>query len=310
MPTILLVILIIVISLVLVLAILYLIICGHLVKTLSHPERFEMDYTYQVDVEKGLIPSHLPYPTKSIVITMRDKTEIHGDLLLHDHPVGVVILAHGYTWTRNGSIKYAQMFYKLGYTCLIYDQRGHGANTTDYCTMGYLEGKDLDDIIYWVQNEFPNLPIGLHGESMGGATVMMALKENPRLQFVIEDCGYSSLYELIKYKLKQMHLIPALFIRTTDWFLKISRGYHLKDVNPAEVVSKSKVPLLIIHGQDDDFVPAYMANVIYEARRDNSQVVMFEKADHALSYETNPIRYEMIVKGFVEKIRKEKENGK
>lgn len=306
MPTNLLIITIVISSVLLILIIIYFIICGHLVKSLSHPKRFEMDYTYQVDVDKGLIPPQIPYPKKSIVITMRDKTEIHGDLYLHEKPVGVVILAHGYTWTRNGSLKYAQIFYKLGYTCLVYDQRGHGENKTDYCTMGYFEGKDLNDIISWTQKEFPSLPIGLHGESMGGATVMMALKENPRLQFVIEDCGYSSLYELIKYKLKQMHLIPALFIHTADWLLKISRGYHLKDVNPAEVVSKSNVPLLIIHGEDDEFVPTYMANKIHEARLDSSQVVIFKKADHALSYQTNPIRYEMIVRGFVEKIRKEK----
>jgi fermentation-respiration switch protein FrsA (DUF1100 family) len=294
------------IPLLLVLLVIYLIVCGMLVKFMSHPKREDMAFTYQVDVDKGLIPSKLPYQVEEIVIPCRDKTEIHGELLLHENPVGVVIIAHGYTWTRNGSIKYAQIFEKLGYTCLIFDERGHGENKTDFCSMGFYEGRDINDIIIWTKNRFKGLPIGLHGESMGAASVLMSLKEKPGLKFIIEDCGYSSLYDLIRYKLKQMHLIPGLFIHTADLMLKIKYGYHLKDVEPKKWVKDIDIPLLIIHGEKDDFVPSYMANEIYEANKNHCQIVTFENAGHALSYQTNKEKYEKVLTEFVNNIERER----
>ena len=37
-----------------------------------------------------------------------------------------VVLSHGYTSTRFGMYKYVALWRKMGYNCVIYDNRGHG----------------------------------------------------------------------------------------------------------------------------------------------------------------------------------------
>ena len=65
-----------------------------------------------------------------------------------------VIISHGYTYNRHGSLRYLHMFRSFGYNCLIYDNRGHGANPRTKCTMGVRESKDLLRVIDCVHERF------------------------------------------------------------------------------------------------------------------------------------------------------------
>ena len=70
--------------------------------------------------------------------------ELHVELL--ENPVSTdkyIILSHGYTDNRMGSLKYVQMYLDFDYNCIIYDLRGHGENASDFTTYGIREAKDL-----------------------------------------------------------------------------------------------------------------------------------------------------------------------
>ena len=79
-----------------------------------------------------------------------------------------VILSHGYTSTRYGMYKYAVLWRRMGYHCVIYDNRGHGANAPATITFGIKESKDLMRVIEDTYERYGrDIHIGLHGESMG-----------------------------------------------------------------------------------------------------------------------------------------------
>ena len=63
---------------------------------------------------------------------------------------------------------------------------------------------------------------------MGAASVMNSLKYNPDVDFVLEDCGYASLKDLIKHKLKQMKL-PSILLIGCNLVLKIKFKYTFKE---------------------------------------------------------------------------------
>ncbi len=46
-----------------------------------------------------------------------------------------VIISHGYTYNRHGSMKYASILRRLGYNCVIYDDRRHGENEKTVTTL-------------------------------------------------------------------------------------------------------------------------------------------------------------------------------
>ena len=46
---------------------------------------------------------------------------------------------------------------------------------------------------------------------------------------------------------------------------KIKAGYFLGDASAIKQVKNSKTPILFIHGDEDDFVPYYMMDELYDA---------------------------------------------
>ncbi len=138
---------------------------------------------------------------------------------------------------------------------------------------------------------------------MGGATVMMVSGEDlpPNVKAIIEDCGYSSIYDEFSYELKHLFKLPAFpILYFASLITKIRAGYSLlRDGSCTEQVSKSKTPILFIHGDKDDFVPFYMLDKVYGAANCQKEKLVVEGAGHALSAMTNPKLYWSAIKAFL-----------
>ena len=79
-------------------------------------------------------------------------------------------------------------------------------------------------------------------------------------------------------------------------------GFSLREDSPVEAVKRAKIPILIIHGEDDRFVPCSMSREIHAANPDRVQLETFPDAGHGLSYIVDPQRYKRLVTGFEKKI--------
>ena len=79
-------------------------------------------------------------------------------------------------------------------------------------------------------------------------------------------------------------------------------GFGLYDANAADAVKKANVPILLIHGDDDRFVPWEMSKRIAEAAPDKVEFHTFEGAGHGLSYLVDRNRYEKIVGDFLDRV--------
>ncbi|MBO6215170.1 MAG: alpha/beta hydrolase, partial [Lachnospiraceae bacterium] len=87
-----------------------------------------------------------------------------------------MILAHGYTDTRYGMMKYVPHYYDLGFHCIMFDERGHGENVFEPCTYGVREVEYLLAVLRDTLERYGSgIKLGLHGESMGGGTVLYSL---------------------------------------------------------------------------------------------------------------------------------------
>ena len=311
MPKIL-IILIAVIASIVFLFLLYFIIVASMAYYLLHPKRISKEEAHQVDVDKGQIPLDMGYLKREpISVKADDGAYIEGDFSPNKDNKKIMIIAHGYGWNREGSLKYAQFFYKHGFSILLFDERGHGESKERYTTMGYKEGQDIARLVnYCIEKYGEETIIGLHGESMGASSVLESLKYDPKVAFAIEDCGYSDLPTLLLHRMKSSSIpFPAFFLPGASLITKLFYGFSLKEVSPKETIKKSKTPLLIIHGEDDSYVPTIEGKEIYASRPNGSEIHLVPKAIHARSYEVNPQAYEEICMGFINKIPERKEYG-
>ena len=212
----------------------------------------------------------------------------------------IAILCHGLSYARYGSIKYMELFLKLGFTVLIYDHRNHGESGKALTTMGYYERYDLKKVVDWCYERYgENCKIITHGESMGAATVLMHLGIDDRVKCAIADCGYSDLRLLLKHQLKQFYHLPRFLIPVESCLTYLRAGYWFKEVSPIHIVCQTDTPILFIHGKIDIMVPASMSKQMYLLKKKNKAIYLVAKAKHAESYCVNKKGYEHSVKLFL-----------
>ncbi len=214
----------------------------------------------------------------------------------------IAVLCHGLGCAKYTSIKYAEMFLKLGFSVLIYDHRNHGNSGRAHTSMGYYERYDLKKLVDWCFRKFgPDCQIVTHGESMGAATVLMHLGSDPRVGCVIADCGYSDLKQLLRHQLNQFYHLPYFLIPVESLLTYLRAGFWYREVSPIQAVSHSDIPVLFIHGKIDNMVPAAMSKQMYDSKKKNKAIFLVAGARHAESICKNRTKYEQVVEQFLKK---------
>lgn len=205
-----------------------------------------------------------------------------------------VIVIHGYSVEGKGMQLYAEEFFNKGYNVLLLDLRGAGKSEGDYIGMGWHERLDtIDWINYLIKND-KKCKIILFGISMGAATVMMTTGEKlpKNVKLAIEDCGYTSVYDIFAYQVKKVFKLPPKpILAMAGTVTKIKAGYSFKEASCIEQLKKSKTPTLFIHGDKDDFVKFDMLDKVYNQANCKKEKLVIEGAEHAESATVDPEKY-------------------
>lgn len=231
--------------------------------------------------------------------------DIHVALLLAAEPSDkYVILAHGYTDNRFGMMKYVPHYYDLGFNCVVFDERGHGESKAEPCSYGPRELDYLMAVIKDTLTRYDSgkgIRLGLHGESLGGATVLMSLREplvQENVKFVVDDCGFADIVTVLKVGLKMYH-VPVCFLYPALWAAWVMYGFKLWKARPIDYVYGNEIPLLCMHGAKDDFIVPEHSKRVYEATSGPREIHLFEGAWHAMSAVERPEEYGEVLKKFL-----------
>lgn len=276
-----------------------------LMNQVTQPNVKTLEETAAHEREKGWFGQYDSYGREPFIVPCRDGYRLHGELMPCPGSEKYVILSHGFSYSRHGSLKYAWMFLALGYNVLIYDMRNHGENDPAFVSMGWLESRDLYDLIVWAREQYGNdCILGLHGESLGASTSIMALGQKEGLDnpvsFCIADCGYSDLSALLRYQMKcQYPWLPGFLLKVADRLCSIRYGFRFSQVRPIEALAESTVPVFYFHGKDDVFTPPSMSNQMYGASKGKRKIQLTDGAGHAQSYAVDPQGYAEHVRSFL-----------
>ena len=220
----------------------------------------------------------------------------------------IIICVHGFTGSgKKDFASLARTYYLNGYNVLLVDNRAHGQSEGKYVGFGVLDRLDLRNWVKYTVNRFgSNIKIFLHGISMGGATVLMASSIMPKnVRGIIADCGFTSVDEIFEYVLKRDYHLPRFpIIYLTNIMSKIRAGYGYKDVNTAAEIAKSDIPVLFIHGENDEFVPLWMTMKNYSYCKAYKELYIVKDSEHAESHYIDKKAYESRMLAFVDKLSK------
>jgi uncharacterized protein len=251
--------------------------------------RFNPEQFKTLPKREVTIPSPFGYPIKALLVEPHQSNRY-------------IIIAHGVTETKINSIKYMNLFLRRGYNAIIYDHRRHGESGGKTTSFGHYEKFDLKAIINWLRNEKgPSLNLGIHGESMGAATMLLyAGMLEDGADFYIADCPFSDLKEQLSYQLrKEFKLIPSILIPIADLLLRLRDKYSINHVSPISVIDTIKHPILFIHSENDDFILPSMTKELYEQKQGPKMLYLAANGRHAQSFNENPEDYERVIDEFL-----------
>lgn len=204
------------------------------------------------------------------------------------------------SWCKTNYVQ-ASKFDKMGYNLLLIDQRASGNSEGKYISFGYHESKDIIEWINYLRKLNKKNKIALYGVSMGAATVMMSLKNKLPKNVVcaIEDCGYSSTKDAIDYLMRKEHYVPFTkpLINMLEKQIKSKLHFDLNDCNPADALINNDIPLMIIHGEDDEIIPFEMSKIIKEKNNSQTKYVSIKNCTHAQACMFN--KFNLNVKPFL-----------
>lgn len=153
-----------------------------------------------------------------------------------------IIACHGYTSKAAEMGVYAIHFADKGYSVLMPDARAHGESEGNLIGMGWPERFDILKWIDKIIESDPEAQIVLYGISRGAATVMMTSGENlpDNVKAVIEDCGYSSVFDELKWMANSMGHVPSFpLVYEVSLINELKSGFSLKEASAVEQVKKA-----------------------------------------------------------------------
>ena len=141
---------------------------------------------------------------------------------------------------------------------------------------------------------------------MGAATVMyLAGLELPQnVRGFVADCGFTSPHEIISRVFTQkIHLPGWPVMWAADLFARLFAGFSLKEANTTQTLQKNTRPILLVHGLEDDFVPAEMTRRSFEACGGDKHLLLVEGAGHGVSFLVARQAYLEQIHQLVEKVQ-------
>ena len=229
------------------------------------------------------------------------------------------VVVHGYQVRSEGMLHIAYLYnHDMGYNVLLPDLYGHGESEGDHIQMGW---KDRWDVIRWseIANEIfkvkgdklraksderkvKNTRQVIHGNSMGAATTMAVSGEKTPdyVKCFVEDCGYTSVWDIFSSELKLRFGLPEFpILYTASATARAKAGYGFKEASALQQVQNCEKPMLFIHGDADDYVPTRMVYPLYGAKPGDKELWVVPGASHANSYRDNREEYTRRVGEFV-----------
>jgi uncharacterized protein len=237
-------------------------------------------------------PDSLEDGDSSEALITADGVKLHCRYWSTETARAVVVLAHGFTGSCDNIavVRQAQALRGAGFDVLSYDSRGHG-RSEGQCALGDLESYDIAAAVSRAKQT--GLDVVLVGASMGAvAAVRYAASGDTELAGVVSISAPATwrtprsapgalVIGLARTRLGRRIAKHHLHVRIAPTWTA--------PAFPAELVRHIAVPVVIIHGDQDRYIPTTDAEAIYQAcNSPNRRLDLVPGMGHAFDHKALP----------------------
>jgi pimeloyl-ACP methyl ester carboxylesterase len=276
-------------------------VCAYMALTLTTPKRQAFAHTPE---QYGAVYETVTFPSRV------DRLPLEGWLL---QPAGAagpalpgttarrpVVVVHGRGGDRQDSafgrtVEIGAYLADQGRPVLLFDLRGSGRSGGARFTLGAQEVRDVGGAIdFLTRRGLADDGVALLGYSMGGATALLAARDELSVREVVDDSGYAELGDILERRVPLESGLPRFFtpgVVLMAWPLIGVNAYDIRPVEAAPVLAARGVPLLVIHGEADDFIPVNHGRRIASAYGPGAATYFVPGAEHTGGYRDDPATY-------------------
>ncbi len=245
--------------------------------------------------------------------TTRDGVELCGVYLrtTASPRMGVVVFCHELTSDRHSAGPYIENLRRRGFDILTFDFRNHGTSDelAGYEPLPWLTRYELSDMQAAIdyacsRPDADPRGVGLMGVSRGGTAALAAAAVDDRVLAVATDGAFAFHTIQIHYMRRYMQIYTAWahwFARLPDallkplcvwsqWVIGYRRGCRFVPVE--SLARKIRQPVLMIHGEDDPYIPLDTAVRLQAQLGGRSRLWVVPKARHNSAIRTAPGAYQ------------------
>lgn len=204
---------------------------------------------------KGKTPDQYGIAYEDVFFESKDKTKLHGWFLPAKVGVkkakGTIVFSHGNAGRVSNHLGYIYGLMRGGYNVFLYDYRGFGQSEGEAEKLGIIADVEAAFRYIKTRKDIDQNKIISASQSLGGAKSIAALAEfHPK-----GLCGIVVMNTFSSYR------------KMAEKVAGNTANYVVSDThNPVDLVKKlPKVPLLVMHAENDDLIPWQHGEEIYIA---------------------------------------------
>ena len=217
-----------------------------------------------------------------------ENERLHAWLIPAEHPGGrYLIYFHGSALNIGANITHARRFLRLGFSVLLVSYRGYGKSDGDFPSESqmYLDAQSAWDYLVEKRGIDPGL-IFVYGHSLGGAVAIQLAVNQPETGGLIVEAAFTSIADMArrssKYRIFPIELIVS---------------QRFDSINK---VGRLTVPVLYIHGTDDQLVPPEMSKQLHDQTASAKQLKLILGGGHNNSAAVGGEEYLRAVRQFID----------
>jgi len=211
---------------------------------------------------------------------------LHAWYCRAEQPVASGVFCHGNTGNLTISADVIPHLLNAGFNVLFFDYRGFGRSSGRASYAGVISD-GVTAARYHDTIRPPSLPSVLYGFSLGGAIAAQVIRRHPFDGLILQST-FTSLPSITRvlYPKLPLHLLAG------DLF------------NTLSVIRNLQVPLLVLHGTEDEVCPCSMAHEIFDACKAPKRIHRIEGGLHKDLFTRDPDTLVWAISQFIAELPK------
>ena len=243
---------------------------------LQHPEHYGLSIRKHHCLEGKapcllVEPDALAGPGKRGKILRQQLQKQHITLPAYGRVHASIVLLHGRHGRKEDLLPVAERFVAAGFRCILPDLPAHGDSplTSMSFASTAFEQQLPSAVLSDIQDHFglPEEPAALWGLSMGGSFAIRAASQQPESwQAMMVVSSFASLETIMRKQVPDawQAAFPSL-ISLLNSLRHWQQQPSIQSIQPVQQAADITVPALVVHGDQDNFVPMQQGIQLYQA---------------------------------------------